>query len=194
MGKRQIGDMQPNELVITLLISEIAAIPLQDPAQPILHGALAIFILIILEIFISVFAMKSLRVRKLMSGKSVVIIKNGLIDEDAMKQVRMTTLDLIELLRQNNCFDISEVYFAVLEVNGNLSVMLKPQHNPEKEGIFLPVICDGKMLPESLSALSVEPKDIYNILLAQGKNVRSVFLMTMDRFKNYKIIGRRNDI
>ena len=204
MGKRQIGDMQPNELVITLLISEIAAIPLQDPAQPILHGALAIFILIILEIFISVFAMKSLRVRKLMSGKSVVIIKNGLIDEDAMKQVRMTTLDLIELLRQNNCFDISEVYFAVLEVNGNLSVMLKPQHNPatlkdlhivpEKEGIFLPVICDGKILPESLSALSVEPKDIYNILSGQGKNVHSVFLMTMDRFKNYKIIGRRNDI
>ncbi len=204
MGKRQIGDMQPNELVITLLISEIAAIPLQDPSQPILNGALAIFILIILEIVISVIAMKSIKVRKLMSGKSVVIIKNGLIDEDAMKQVRMTTLDLIELLRQNDCFDISEVYFAVLEVNGNLSVMLKPEHNPvtlkdldvppEKQGLFLPVICDGKILSESLSALSINQNDIYSILSSQGKNVCSVFLMTMDRFKNYKIIGRRNDI
>lgn len=204
MGKRQIGDMQPNELVITLLISEIAAIPLQDTTQPIINGAVAIFMLIILEIVISVLAMKSIKLRKIMSGKSVVIIKNGLIDEDAMKQVRMTTLDLIELLRQNDVFDISQVNFAVLEVNGNLSVMLKPEHNPvtpydldltpEKEGLFLPVICDGIIMNESLSAINVSKDELYKILAGEGKNAQSVFLMTMDRFKKYKIIGRRQDI
>ncbi len=204
MGKRQIGDMQPNELVITLLISEIAAIPLQDTTQPIINGAVAIFMLIILEIVISVLAMKSIKLRKIMSGKSVVIIKNGLIDEDAMKQVRMTTLDLIELLRQNDVFDISQVNFAVLEVNGNLSVMLKPEHNPvtpydldltpEKEGLFLPVICDGIIMNESLSAINVSKDELYKILAGEGKNAQSVFLMTMDRFKKYKIIGRRKDI
>ena len=99
MGKRQIGEMQPNELVITLLISEIAAIPLQDTSQPILNGVVAIFMLVILEIIISVITMKSLYVRKIMNGKSAVIIKNGVIDQNMMRQVRMTVLDLVELLR-----------------------------------------------------------------------------------------------
>ena len=100
MGKRQIGDMQPNELVITLLISEIAAIPLQDPARPILDGIIAIFVLVILEILCSVLSMKSLWIKKLMNGKSAVIIKDGQIDQKAMKKVRMTVLDLMELLSQ----------------------------------------------------------------------------------------------
>ena len=125
MGKRQVGEMQPNELVVTLLISEIAAIPLQDTSQPILDGVVAIFMLVILEIIVSVLAMKSMTVRKLMNGKSAVIIKNGVIDQNAMRQVRMTVLDLVELLRGQNVFDISTVAFAVLEVNGNLSVLLK---------------------------------------------------------------------
>ena len=77
MGKRQIGDMQPNELVVTLLISEIAAIPLQDTNQPVIDGIVAIFILIILEIVMSVLALKSMKIRKFMNGNSVVIIKNG---------------------------------------------------------------------------------------------------------------------
>ena len=125
MGKRQIGEMQPNELVVTLLISEIAAIPRQDTSQPILNGAVAIFMLVIIEIIISVISMKSLAMRKLMNGKSAVIIKNGVIDQNVMSQVRMTVLDLVELLRGQNVFDISTVAFAVLEVNGNLSVLLK---------------------------------------------------------------------
>ena len=116
MGKRQIGDMQPNELVITLLISEIAAIPLQDTSQPILNGIMAIFMLVILEIVMSVLAMKNQYIRKIISGKSIVVIKNGVIDQNAMKNVRMTVLDLIELLRGQNVFDISTVAFAVLEV------------------------------------------------------------------------------
>ena len=128
MGKRQIGDMQPNELVVTLLISEIAAIPLQDVSQPILNGVVAIFMLVIIEILISVLALKSSKIRKLMNGQSVVIIKNGVVDQNAMKKVRMTVLDLIELLRIQNVFDISTVAFAVLEVNGQLSVLLKSKY------------------------------------------------------------------
>ena len=109
MGKRQIGDMQPNELAITLLISEIAAIPLQDSSQPVLNGIVAIFMLVIIEIFISVLAMKSLKIRKLMSGNSAVIIKNGVIDQQAMKKVRLTVIDLVELLRGQNIFKIENI-------------------------------------------------------------------------------------
>ena len=99
MGKRQIGDMQPNELVVTLLISEIAAIPLQDTSQPVLNGVAAIFMLVILEIVLSVLAMKFAPIRKMMSGTSVLVIQNGVIDQAAMRKVRMTVIDLIELLR-----------------------------------------------------------------------------------------------
>ena len=112
MGKRQIGDMQPNELVVTLLISEIAAIPLQDMSQPLLFGFLPIFSLVVIEIVISYLVLKSSLLRRIFSGRAVVIIKNGVIDQNAMKKLRITILDLIELLRGQNVFDISTVSFA----------------------------------------------------------------------------------
>ena len=188
MGKRQIGEMQPNELVVTLLISEIAAIPLQDTSQPILNGAVAIFMLVIIEIIISVISMKSLAVRKLMNGKSAVIIKNGVIDQNVMRQVRMTVLDLVELLRGQNVFDISTVAFAVLEVNGNLSVLLKSSEQTVTVGdieaqkppaaLQLPVISDGKIIDESLTALETSEGEIIKKVKKNGMKIENVFLMT----------------
>ena len=202
MGKRQIGDMQPNELVITLLISEIAAIPLQDTSQPILSGVTAIFVLVILEIVVSVIAMKSLIARKLLNGKSVVVIKNGVVDQQMMKSVRMTVIDLIELLRGQNVFDISTVAFAVLEVNGGLSVLLKTAEQPatvkdlnihKKEDFLpLPVISDGVIIKESLTALEISRKDLLKKL---GKtDVKDIFLMSLDRNGKQTIIKKRDKI
>ena len=198
MGKRQIGDLQPSELVITLLISEIAAIPLQDTSQPILNGITSIFVLVILEIFISLLTLKSQKIRQLLSGKSVVVIKNGVIDQKAMKSVRMTVLDLIELLRTQNVFDIEKVAFAVLEVNGELSVLLKSSEqnvtvndlniNKQKEYLQLPVISDGVIMTESLKSLNITYKDLKEIL--KGIPVSDVFLMTLDRKGNKNIVRR----
>ncbi len=201
MGKRQIGDMQPNELVITILLSEIAAIPLQDTSQPLLFGIVSIFMLVILEVAMSVIAMKSKSFHKLMSGKSVVIIKNGVIDQTAMKNVRMTVLDLIELLRGQNVFDISTVAFAVLEVNGDLSVLLKAEEQTptlkdlnikgEKAALQLPVITDGKIEADSLKALSITEADVEKILKNNKISLGNVFLLCMDRYKNFHIIKKR---
>lgn len=201
MGKRQIGEMQPNELVVTLLISEIAAIPLQDTSQPILNGVVAIFMLVILEILISVVSMKSLFMRKIMNGKSAVIIKNGVIDQHMMKSVRMTVLDLVELLRGQDVFDISTVAFAVLEVNGNLSVLLKSSEQPataadlnvkkDKVLLPLPVISDGKIIKESLDAIGKDENTVRKML--KGDNVADIFLMTMDRDGNRNIIKQRKE-
>ena len=198
MGKRQIGDLQTNELVVTLLISEIAAIPLQDTSQPVINGVIAIFMLVILEIIISVIAMKSIYIRKLISGKSVVVIKNGVLDQQAMKKVRITVLDLIELLRGQNVFDISTVQFAVLEVNGNLSVLLKTGDRtvtnkdadikPKKDGMQIPVISDGMLLTESLTALNIDDVDVAKKI--KSNRVEDVFLMTMDGYGNYNLILR----
>ena len=202
MGKRQIGEMQPNELVITLLISEIAAIPLQDTSQPILNGVVAIFMLVILEIIISVITMKSLYVRKIMNGKSAVIIKNGVIDQNMMRQVRMTVLDLVELLRGQDVFDISTVAYAVLEVNGNLSVLLKSSEQPvtvkdidikkEKATLPLPVISDGKIIRESLDALEISEEDMKSTVKKNSTDIKDVFLMTMDRYGETSLIKMRD--
>ncbi len=197
MGKRQIGDMQPNELVITLLISEIAAIPLQDAHQPIINGVAAVSVLVVLEIIVSVLSIKSMFMRKLLSGSSVILIENGKINQKALKQVRLTVIELIELLRGENVFDITEVAFAVLEVNGNLSVVPKsayksvqlsdiPNLKQSKATLPLPVISDGKIVKETLNSLNVSEKQIKKVL---GKNsISDVFLMTLDLGGNNTVI------
>lgn len=204
MGKRQIGDMQPNELVITLLISEIVAIPLQDISQPILSGVVAIFMLIVLEIVMSCLSLKSVKIRKFMSGNSVVIINNGIVDQNAMKNVRMTVLDLVEQLRGQNVFDISTVAFAVLEINGNLSVLLKSGDQPatvkdmgikkEKAALALPVISDGKILGDSLKALNITTDALNKKLRANQITASEVFLMTLDRYDNISIVKKGSNI
>ncbi len=203
MGKRQIGDMQPNELVVTLLISEIAAIPLQDADQPVILGIAAIFVLVFLEIVFSVIAMKSFCFRKLLNGKSVVVIKNGAIDQQAMRSVRMTVVDLIEMLRGQSIFDISEVAFAVLEVNGNLSVLLKKDYQAAtvenlglslpNEMLPLPVVSDGKIVHESLKALDIKPAQLYKIIKKEKTTVKDVFLMMLDRDGNHTIINKGSE-
>jgi uncharacterized membrane protein YcaP (DUF421 family) len=198
MGKRQIGDMQPNELVITLLISEIAAIPLQDMNQPLLVGICAIFTLIVLEIAVSALALKSFFVRKLMSGRSVILIKNGVIDQQSMRDVRMSVLDLIDLLRAQEVFDINDVAFAVLEVSGELSVLLKKQAQPvtvsdadinaDDNTMPMLVISDGKIVNESLEALQINKNDFNSRLQKMKLKVKDVFLMTLDRDGNKNVI------
>jgi len=198
MGKRQIGDMQPNELVVTLLISEIAALPLQDPSQPILNGIIAVFVLVILEILISFITMKSYAIRKLMNGKSVIVIEHGKIDQKAMKKLRMTVLDLVELLRGQNVFDISTVAFAVLEVNGDLNVLLKSDFQPatvsdlslksQEAQMQIPVISDGKIIADAVSSINKTSKEIKEILNSQSVTEANVFLMTMSRDGKMNII------
>ena len=202
MGKRQIGDMQPNELVVTLLISEIAAMPLQDITQPLVYGIGAIFVLVILEIVMSVLSMKSIKIRRLMNGKSVVVVKNGVIDQNAMKSVRVTVIDLIEMLRGQGVFDISTVAFAVLEVNGDLSVLLKSPEQPAtakdvkaknaEAFLPLPVITDGKILEDSLTALEMTQQELTPILKAHNVTAEKVFLMTLDRKGNVNLVKRSN--
>lgn len=203
MGKRQIGDMQPNELVVTLLISEIAAIPLQDTGQPILNGICSIFVLVILEIIISVAAMKNMTIRRLMSGQSVVVIKNGVIDQSAMRKVRMTILDLVELLRGQDVFNIEDVAFAVLEVNGDLSVLLKSQKQtvtaadlklkPPDATLPLPVISDGRIIEETLRNLEIDRPELMKILKNHKVTAKDVFLLTLDRNKKVSLIKKRDN-
>lgn len=202
MGKRQIGDMQPTELVVTLLISEIAAIPLQDVSQPISIGLIAIFILVLLEIVASVMVLKNLRLRRIFSGKAVAVIKNGEIDQKAMRNVRMTVFDLVEMLRMQGIFDLDDIESAFLEVNGNLSVRQKPMRapaTPEQLGINVPdgglsmtVISDGTVVDASLEFLNMTREDLSIILKNENKRQKDIFVMTLNSKGESIIVEKEN--
>lgn len=202
MGKRQIGDMQPTELVVTLLISEIAAIPLQDVSQPISIGLIAIFILVLLEIAASVIVLKNLRLRRIFSGKAVAVIKNGEIDQKAMRNVRMTVFDLVEMLRMQGIFDLDDIESAFLEVNGNLSVRQKPMRapaTPEQLGINVPdggismtVISDGTVVDSSLRFLNMTREDLNIILKNENKRQKDIFVMTLNSKGESIIVEKEN--
>ena len=192
--------MQPNELVVTLLISEIAAIPLQDSDQPVFSGLAAIFVLVFLEIVISILSMKSFFVRKILNGKSVVIIKNGVIDQQAMRNVRMTIIDLTEQLRSQNVFCLSDVAYAVLEVNGTMSVLLKKEVQTVSlkdielklpdESLQIPVISDGKIIKDSLKSLKLKTSELKNLLKEKNVAAKDIFLMTLDRDGNHTLVKK----
>lgn len=133
MGKRQIGEMQPSELVITILISEVASLPLQDNGIPMLYAIVPLFVFVSFEIIQSALSLKSQKLRNLMQGHEVTVIKNGKVDMQALRTLRMTVDDLEGALRQKDVFDVSEVSCAIFETNGKLSVKLNNQNKEKKK-------------------------------------------------------------
>ena len=130
MGKRQIGEMEPSELVITILISELAAIPMQDFGKPILSGLLPILVLLALQLLLSCGFLKSTVLWRLFEGRSAVLVEKGKIIERELRRNRMTITELVEGLRSKDVTDISTVQYAVLETNGQLSVLVSEAHKP----------------------------------------------------------------
>lgn len=160
MGKRQISQLQTSELVVTMLISDLAVIPMQDSGQPLFSGIIPIFVLIALEVFLSVLMLKNNKFRRLICGKPVVIIQNGRILQDNMKELRMSIEDLFEQLRQKDVFALGDVAWAIVETNGTFSVVKKPEADylrpkdagiePEDGGLEVVVVNDGKLSEASL--------------------------------------------
>ena len=198
MGKRNIGELQPTELVITLLLSEFAAAPIEDNSTPLINSLIPVMILISLEIISSVIAMKSTKFRSLSDGNALLIIKDGKLDQKQLKKLRFTVDDVLAALRQKDIFDINEVAFAVIETNGTLSVLLKPQFQnatkqdvkvkTKNDGYTCPVIIDGVVMKKNLSVLKIKMDDVEKILRNKKVNKREVFLMNMDKNKNAEII------
>ncbi len=201
MGKRQIGDMQPAELVVTLLISEIAAIPIQDASQPVLSAVLAISALVALEILLTVLTLKSSIINNLTNGKSAIIIKDGVILQKQLRKMRVTVADLVELLRQQGIFDIREVSYAVLETNGTLSVLQKPDKRPanvgdvkgepqDKSAFPALIISDGKIVKRGLEDIDVSEKKVLSLLKKSKLTPDDIFIMTLDVLGNQVIIKK----
>ncbi len=163
MGKRQLGELQPFELAITLVASELVCIPMGDATIPIIYGIIPVFSLFLVHIIITKLATKSLRFRKFLNGKPVILIEKGNILPDVMKELNMNIDDIMEALRGSGYFNPSEVEYAILETNGSLTVLPKSQNkplSPEDLGLQLPaasipvsVIMEGEFVGENVAQL-----------------------------------------
>lgn len=200
MGKRQVGEMQPNELVVTFIISELAALPMQDLKQPMIISVLAISTLVILELVITVLIMKSYKTRRAVVGKPAIVIKDGIMDQKLMRALRLTTEDLLEDLRLKGVFNLENVNYAIVETNGQLSILQKPEAQPatsgqlgvaeQNTGIPLMVLSDGVFQQESLQLNGYTEQNIRDILNKKGLSPEDVFVMTIDKNGQFFIVGK----
>lgn len=200
MGKRQISELQTSELVVTLLISDIAAIPMQDTGQPLVSGFLPIAVLVACEIVISAIMVKNSKFRRLVCGKPIIVVNNGVVDQKQMKRLRMTTEDLSEQLRQMNVFRLQDVAYAIVETNGKMSVMKKPEQEQATAsmlGIVVPdngieavIISDGVISDFSLSLCNLTRDWVDGVLEGQKTQLQDVFIMTANRSRQFNIIRR----
>ena len=202
MGKRQISELQTTELVVTLLISDIAAIPMQNTAQPLASGLIPIVVLVSCELIISVIMLKSAKFRRFVCGKPIVVINNGKIDQKQLRRLRMSTEDLSEQLRQMNIFRLTDVAYAIVETNGKMSVLKKSgQDLPTTSmmGITVPdtvldavVISDGEISDFSLSLCNLTKNWVYGVLQGQHLSLEDVFIMTANKNKDFYIVKKED--
>lgn len=204
MGKRQVGEMQPFEFVITLIIADLACIPMAELAVPLVHGIVPIFTLLVLHFFICFIARKSTKLRYVLTGRPAILISPKGISYNELKKLNMTIDDLIESLRGSDIFNLGDVAYAIMETNGKLCVIKKSQvENVTREDMkvqsdpaSLPVniVMDGKKMQENVDLANVDDKFIDRCLDRAGiKNIKDVLLLTLDNNGQVYIQGRKTE-
>jgi uncharacterized membrane protein YcaP (DUF421 family) len=191
MGKRQIGELQPFELGITIIISDLASLPMQDTRIPIMHGIIPIITLLFIEILVSILQLKIQTARLIISGKPSILINNGKVDIDVMRSQRLNMNDLLEEIRIKGYYNIEDIEFAILETSGQLSVIPKTElSNATKEDVnvkskqdTIPVtlILDGVVNRKNLDIINRDEKWLLSTL--RSKNINSykdVFIALVD--------------
>ncbi|NLB19045.1 MAG: DUF421 domain-containing protein [Syntrophomonadaceae bacterium] len=168
MGKRQIGQLQPYELVIIIMISELAAIPMENTSVPILGGLIPIFVLLTAQVSLAYLSLKSEKFRGVLCGTPSILVENSIIMEDELRRQRYNINDLLEQLRSKDVANLADVEYAILETGGQLSVILKSQKRPvspedlnlptKYEGIPTTLIIDGFVFNENLRKINLDRK------------------------------------
>lgn len=190
MGKRQIGQMEASEFVVTMLVANLASIPMQDGAIPLFSGIVPIVTVLGVELVLSALSLRSMKLRRLLCGKPVILIENGTILQQNLRKTRVTLDELTGHLREKDVLDLRSVQYAILETNGNLSVFPYPKERPasaKEAGIparkqYLPVtiISDGKLLSENLSKAKKDARWVQGILRQQQASLQDTWLLTVD--------------
>lgn len=196
MGKRQVGELEPAELVLSFLIADLASVPMQDLGFPLHTGLIPILTLLSISSIISVLTLKSVGFRNLLCGKPSVVIRNGRIDQREMGRNRLTVDELLEELRTNGYVDLTQIQYAILESNGMLSILPFPEHMPatlqqmekisnaqcshSKIGLPRILISDGKLIRQNLSSSGVDLPWLQQKLTEKNcDSISDIFLFTI---------------
>ncbi|MBE5731480.1 MAG: DUF421 domain-containing protein [Clostridiales bacterium] len=197
MGKRELGQMQPHELVITLIIAEVACLPMNDPSIPLYFGIIPVFTLAFLEISIAFLSKKSVFVRKLTAGDSVLVFDKNGINSESLSKLNMSASDLIESISGMGTADIMDVAYVIVETNGKLCIIKKPSQNTQSE-VLLPIsiIENGKYNDVNLLKTGVEKVNISNFLSSNNINSEKQVLYADVRQDGtiYVAVANRSDI
>lgn len=187
MGKKQLGELQPSELVTTIMISNIATLALEDASTPMLMGVVPILMIVSLDVIMSGVLMKSTRIRKAVSGTARVIISDGKIDQKEMKNLRYTIDDLTEAMREQGIFDISQVQYAIVETTGKINFFQKenPAQNPPEV-----IIHDGEINKDGLYRTNLGEGWVNEILKENKTELSRVFFMSADENGAYFIVNK----
>lgn len=188
MGKRQLGELQPFEFAITLVASDLACIPMSDPTIPVVYGIIPVFTLFVVHIIITKLASGSLRFRKLLNGKPIIVIERGNLLPDVLKELNMNIDDLLEALRSGGCFDPGEVEYAIIETNGTMTVLPKAQFKPltpsdmgmapEPAEMPVTVVMEGCFMGANLKGLrGVDKERVLRLLDILGMKQSDILLL-----------------
>lgn len=200
MGKRQIGEMEPAEFVVTMLVANLAAIPMQDGAIPLYSGLVPILTVLGMELVLSGLILRSVRLRRLLCGKPVILIDNGKILQENLKSARINLDELTGQLRAKDVLDIRTVQFAILETSGDLSVFPYPKEKPasakdagvQATGQHLPVtvVEDGYLSRENLKRAKKDEKWLEKVLSQHNCGIQDTFLLTVDESGQVVWLGK----
>ena len=190
MGKREIGQLQPFELVISVMIADLATLPMAETGIPITNGIIPILGLLVMHLLISLINLKSVKMREIVCGRPSILIYRGRIQEENMRKERFTINELEERLRGNNVFNIGDVEYAILETSGQISVIQKPNKRntipedfnimPEYEGIAYDLVVDGKVMKENLKKLGKNYRWLEKQINAFGIKPEEALIATID--------------
>jgi len=211
MGKRQIGEMQPYEVVITLIIADLATIPMSDTNIPLLNGILPLAILVIIHYLITLLSRKNVKIRRLMSGKPIIVISPNGIEYQALKDLNMNIDDLYEMMRQDGYYSFDQILYGIIETNGKISLIPTSENAPATAkdiGVNNPpaelphvIISDGKIIKDQLKCVKLDHKKLTQLLSKlKIKNIKEILVMSIDNNGKiyYQIKGEKfkviNDI
>ena len=190
MGKRQLGELQPSELVITILVSNIATLPIEDVNIPVIVGVTPILALVCFEVLVSWINLKFPKLRKLISGSPKIIVRGGCIERDILRELRFSVDDLLMALRSKDIFDISEVQYAIVETTGSVSVIKKADlEAPTRKDLKISaeisdppvlIISDGNFIDKAMESLKLSRSAVESLVKANGMELSDIFIMTVD--------------
>ena len=199
MGKKQLGELQPSELVVTIMLSNIATLPIEDINLPVLMGLVPIFTIVCIDVFFSYLSLCSRGFRRVLCGSPKIIISGGVLDQRVMKKLRFTVDDIFEALRGQGIFDISQVQLAVVETTGQISAYVKPAEQPatvadlkieKKKALLEQFMEKGEPLEHAMQSVGADSEWLEGVLKKEGCTLAQVFIMTCGADKNYTLIRK----